>query len=164
MELAVAEEGHVHGRGDVPLDQAVPDRVEPGFRAYVLDDERRSALHPLDVAGAPFDRVPELLLPRMCRVADGEAVLLAPLDVADLDVAEEGHQRVGGVGDDLVGRRLVGGEREDPDEQLEPQAVLPPIGHVLHVALGGIGRPSASWMTISSSRIQTTRPSRAIRR
>ena len=38
--------------------------------------------------------------------------------------------------DDLVRRRLVGCERQDPDEQLEPDAVLPASRHVLHVALG----------------------------
>ena len=100
----------------------------------------------------------------MRRVADAEAAVVTSLDVADLDVAEELDEALGGVGDDLVGRRLVGGEREDADEQLEPHAVLPAIGHVLHVALGG-GRPAVRVVTtISSSRTQTTRPSRAIRR
>ena len=62
---------------------------------------------------------------------------MAPLDVGDLDVTEQPCEALGRVADDLVGWRLVGGEREDADEQLQPDAVLPASRDVLHVALGG---------------------------
>ena len=76
-------------------------------------------------------------MPFVGRVADPEAAFVAPLDIADVDIAEQRRKALGRVRDDLVRRRLVGCEREDPDEQLEPDAVLPASRHVLHVALGG---------------------------
>ena len=137
LELAVAEERHVHERGDASFDQPVPDRIEPGCRAHVLEDDRRSGFETLDIVSAPLDFVPELGLPDIGRVTDVEAALFSTLDVADMDVPEEVSQPPGGVGDDLVGRRLVSGEREDADQQLEAHLVLLVCGDVLEKALRG---------------------------
>ena len=63
VQLAVAEQRHVHERGDVALDEPIADRVEPGFRGHVLDDDRCPGLEALDVVGAPLDLVPNSCLP-----------------------------------------------------------------------------------------------------
>ena len=137
LELAVAEDRHVHERRDASFEQPVPDRIEPGCRAHVLEDDRRSGFEARDVVGAPLDFIPELGLPGIGRVTDVEAACFTTLDVADVDVPEEVSQALGGVGDDLVGRRLVGGEREDADQELEAHPVLLVRRDVLEKALGG---------------------------
>ena len=91
----------------------------------------------LDIVRAPLDLIPELRCALVGRVPDREATFVAPLDIADLAVAEDLGKALGRVRDDLVRRRFVRCERQDPDEQLEPDAVLPASRHVLHVAVGG---------------------------
>ena len=95
--LAVAEHWHVHERGDLALDKEVTDRFEPGCVCDVLDDDRMALFEAQDIVGRPIDLFAELLLPRMCRVADREAVVVAvaALDVADVDVAEQPCEALG---------------------------------------------------------------------
>ena len=131
-DAAVAAQRHVDRRADLLLLERVRNVDQPLRGGHVVDDDG-ACLEPLEVVGNR-ERVGDRPV-QLGRVARAECPFRPDLDERDVDVPERGGEQARSFGDDLLGRPFLGGEAEDADEQLEPDAVLLPGRDVLHVAL-----------------------------